>query len=125
MKERYYNEENGLWYERKGDYYLPILKLPQQPDITLGRYARMHKAYLLEKKKPLYYTLLTQVKLAEYLHDVEERALDLENTLTKQMAAQEDVTEALKAKDMMEWVRRMNNIKNRVREIVMEEVIFN
>ena len=78
MKERYYNEENGLWYERKGDYYLPILNLPQQPEVTLGRYARMHMDYLLEKRKPLYYTLLTQVKLAEYLHYVEKRALDLE-----------------------------------------------
>lgn len=111
-------------YRQQGDYLLPDLRLPQQPEVTLGRYVQMHKAYLLEKKKPLYYTLLTQVKLAEYLHDVEERALDLEETLTKQMAEQEGVTEALKAEDMMVWVRRMNGIKNRVREIVMEEVIF-
>ena len=71
-----------------------------------------------------YYNLLTDMKLAEYLSEVEQRVLQLEETLTEQLAQQEGITEQLKAEDPMEWFQRMNSIRDRVREIVKNEIIY-
>ncbi len=111
-------------YTKQGDYLLPDLTVPEQPETSLGRYARMRKKYLKEKHRVLYYNLLTSCKLNEHLSEVEQKATEMENTLTQQMAQKEGVTERLKAADMMAWVRRMNNIRSRVQEIVMTEVIY-
>ena len=115
---------NEITYTMQGDYLLPNLTMPEQPELSMGRYARMRKKFLKEHHKVRYYNLLTSCTLNEHLNDTEQRAIELEQKLTAQMAASEGVTESLKATDMMSWVRRMNNIRSRVQEIVMAEVIF-
>ena len=82
------------------------------------------QSFLKEHHKVRYYNLLTSCSLNEHLNDTERRATELEQKLTAQMAASEGVTESLKATDMMSWVRKMNNLKSRVQEIVMKELIF-
>ena len=124
MKEQYVNEKTGIQYRLQGDYYVPCLAVPEQPEVNLGPYAQMHCRYLKEKHRVKYYNLLTDLKLAEYLSDVEQRALQMEESLTVQLAQQEGITEQLKAEDPMEWVRRMNSIRDRVREIVKNEIIY-
>ena len=115
---------NEITYTMQGDYLLPNLTMPEQPELSMGRYARMRKKFLKERHKVRYYNLLTSCTLNEHLNDTERRATELEQKLTEQMAASEGVTESLKATDMMSWVRRMNSIRSRVQEIVMAEVIF-
>lgn len=115
---------NEITYTRQGDYLLPDLTMPEQPELSMGRYARMRKKFLKEHHKVRYYNLLTSCALNEHLNDTERRANEMEQMLTEQMAASEGVTESLKATDMMSWVRKMNSIRSRVQEIVMAEVIF-
>lgn len=115
---------NELTYTMQGDYNLPDLTMPQQPEVTLGRYAQMRRKFLKEHHKIRYYNLLTSCTLTEHLAETEQTAMKLEETLMKQMAAQEGLTESLKAADMMKWVQGMNNLRNRVQEIVKAEVIF-
>lgn len=115
---------NELTYTMQGDYNLPDLTMPNQPEVTLGRYAQMRRKFLKEHHKIRYYNLLTSCTLTEHLAEVEQTAMKLEETLMKQMAVQEGLTESLKAADMMKWVQGMNNLRNRVQEIVKAEVIF-
>ena len=115
---------NEITYTMQGDYLLPDLKMPEQPEVTMGRYARMRANYLKANRKVLYYNLLTSCTLNEHLKEAEQRATELEEQLTKQMAAAEGVTERLKAADMMSWVRKMNNIRSRVQEVVLKQVIY-
>ena len=111
-------------YTTQGDYNLPNLTLPEQPEVELGLYAQRRRTFLKERHRIMYYNLLTSCKLTEHLSEVQNRATELENTLIHQMAKNEGLTEELKAKEMMTWVRRMNNLRNRVQEIVMSEVIY-
>ena len=115
---------NELTYTMQGDYNLPDLTMPQQPEVTLGRYAQMRRKFLKEHHKIRYYNLLTSCTLTQHLAETEQTAMKLEETLMKQMAAQEGLTESLKAADMMKWVQGMNNLRNRVQEIVKAEIIF-
>ncbi len=115
---------NEITYTRQGDYLLPDLTMPEQPELTMGKYARMRKKFLKEHHKVRYYNLLTSCTLNEHLNDTEQRATELEKMLTKQMAESEGVTESLKAADMMSWVRKMNNIRSRVQEIVLTEIVY-
>ena len=115
---------NELTYTMQGDYNLPDLTMPQQPEVTLGRYAQMRRKFLKEHHKIRYYNLLTSCTLTQHLAETEQTAMKLEETLMKQMAAQEGLTESLKAADMIKWVQGMNNLRNRVQEIVKAEVIF-
>ena len=113
-----------ITYTMQGDYLLPDLTMPEQPEQSMGRYARMRRMFLKEHHKVRYYNLLTSCTLNEHLNETERRATELEHKLTEQMAQTEGVTESLKATNMMSWVRKMNSIKSRVQEIVMSEVIF-
>ena len=115
---------HGITYSKQGDYYLPNLKMPPQPELNIGMYGRKRKEFLEKHHRVKYYNLLTSVKLVEHLNDVDLRAREMEEKLIKEFAKQEGVTEELKARDMMSWVRKMNNIRNRVREIVFEEVVY-
>ena len=105
---------NELTYTMQGDYNLPDLTMPEQPEVTLGRYAQMRRKFLKEHHKIRYYNLLTSCTLTQHLAELEQTAMKLEETLMKQMAAQEGLTESLKAADMMKWVQGMNNLRNRV-----------
>ena len=113
-----------ITYTRQGDYYLPNLTLPEQPQVELGMYAQLRRRYLENQHKILYYNLLTKCKLVEHLADIEQQAFDMEERIIRQMAERQGVTEALKVLDQMEWVRRMNNIRNAAREIVCNELIY-
>lgn len=124
MDKYIYNEQNGLWYELQGNYYLPCLKLPEEPEVYIGIWGQRHRHYLKTHRKVLYTSLLTSGKLNSYLADINQQAEELFSRLVKQMAEAESVNEELKSMDQMVWVQRMNSIRNRVSEIVSEELIY-
>ena len=124
MEKYIYNEKNGLWYELQGDYYLPCLKLPEEETAHIGVWGQRHRRYLKSHRKALYTSLLTSGKLNSYLADIDQQAEEMFSRLVKQLAKVEGVTEALKAADQMEWVRRMNSVRNRASEIVAKEILF-
>ena len=124
MEKYIYNEQNGLWYELQGDYYLPCLKLPEEPEVHIGVWGQRHRHYLKTHRRALYTSLLTSGKLNSYLADIDRQAEEMFSRLVKQMAEAESVTEALKAADPMEWVGRMNSIRNQAMEIVNAKIIY-
>ena len=124
MEKYIYNEKNGLWYELQGDYYLPCLKLPEEPEVHIGVWGQRHRHYLKTHRRALYTSLLTSGKLNSYLADIDRQAEEMFSRLVKQMAEAESVTEALKAADPMEWVGRMNSIRNQAMEIVNSKIIY-
>ena len=124
MEKYIYNENNGLWYELQGDYYLPCLKLPEEPEVHIGVWGQRHRHYLKTHRRALYTSLLTSGKLNSYLADIDRQAEEMFSRLVKQMAEAESVTEALKAADPMEWVGRMNSIRNQAMEIVNSKIIY-
>ena len=120
------NEQTGISYtlDENGNYYYPDLTLPEEPEYEIGIFGLMRRNYLKNHRKGLFTALLTTGKLNEHLHEIDQTANDRMELLSAQMAKAEDVTEQLKADDMMVWVGRMNNIQNRVREIINEELIY-
>ena len=111
-----------LTYHRCGDYLLPTLTIPDE-SVTLGKYGRMHKTYLKAHKPIVYNALLLSGKLTEHLIGVDAECRERLETFLPQMMQVEGVDEALKARDQMEWVRRMNSIRSRVEEIVRDQII--
>ena len=124
MEKRICNEQTGICYTLQGDYYLPDLKLPEQEDKPIGLWGQRHLCYIKRHKKVLYTNLLTSGKLNSHLADIDEQAEDMFSRLVKQMAEREGVTEQLKAGNQMEWVGRMNNIRNRATEIINNDLIY-
>lgn len=123
MEKRIYNEKNGIRYTLQGDYYLPDLKLPDEENKPIGLWGQRHTRYLKQNHKVLYMNLLTSGKLNSYLADNDVQAENMFSRLVKQIAEREGVTEQLKVENQMEWVARMNNIRNRAKEIVNNEII--
>ena len=118
-------ENSGGTYTQVGDYLLPNLSLPaEEKETNIGVWAMRHKRYLKQNHKVRYYNLLTSGKLNSYLVDIEQQAQNLFLRLVKDLAEKENVTEELKASDMMLWVQKMNNIRNRATEIVNTELIY-
>lgn len=118
-------EQFGGTYTKQGDYLLPNLALPAEKETgNIGIWATRHKRYLKQYHKVLYYNLLTSGKLNSYLADIEQQAQQLFLRLVKELAEKENVTEELKADDMLLWVQKMNNIRNRAAEIVNNEVVY-
>ena len=125
MEQYIYNEQNGLWYELRGDYYIPCLELSaEKEERSIGVWGQRHLRYIREHKKTLYTSLLTSGRLQFYLADIEEQAQELFDWLMKQRAEREGITETLKAGNQMEWVQRMNALRSAVIETVNAEVIF-
>ena len=125
MQKNIYNEQTGISYTLQGDYYLPDLTLPaQKEERHIGIWGQRHRRYLKEHHRATYATLLTGGKLNGYLADIDRQAEEMFSRLVKQMAETEGVTEQLKAGKQMEWVGRMNNIRNRAMEIVNNELIY-
>ena len=122
MKRFIHDETNGLDYELVGDYYLPCLKAPESPKV--GRFGLMYLDYLRNHKKVEYSGLMLSGKLKECIETINRQAEEMFSQLVDQMKQTEGVTEQLKATNQMEWVRRMNSIRNRAEEIVLREVIF-
>ena len=115
---------NKITYTQQVDYLLPDLKLPEQPKVEIGIFGKRHLRYLEHNRKILYTNLLTKGKLTAHLAEIDKLAEDMFFRLVKQIAEREGVTEQLKAKDQMQWVRKMNNIRNRAEEIVNNEMIY-
>ena len=117
--------KNSISYRSVGDYNIPNLVLPpEEANITLGKWGMLHKDYLLKNKKVLFTTLLTRGKLYRHCAEIEKQAKHMFDTLVEQMKVAECVTEQLKEENQMEWVCRMKNIKARVKEIIVEELIY-
>ena len=118
-------EQFGGTYTKQGDYLLPNLALPAEKETgNIGIWATRHKRYLKQYHKVLYYNLLTSGKMNSYLADIEQQAQQLFLRLVKELAEKENVTEELKADDMLLWVQKMNNIRSRVTEVVNNEIIY-
>ena len=124
MDKYIFDESNGLWYELKGDYYIPCLILSEEEAQPIGLWGQRHKEYLKEHKHFLYTTMLIEGTLNSYLADIDRQAQEYLLLLTKQIAEQENVTEQLKADNAMLWVQKMNEIQSRVREIIYTELIY-
>lgn len=123
MKKYITDENTGINYTLVGDVYIPNL-VSTNTNYEIGCWGRKHKEYIKRYKPALYTTLLTQCKLNSYLHDVDVRATEMYDTIVKQLAKQEGVTEKLKSTDMMLWVRNVNNIRNRATEKGNAEIIY-
>ena len=124
MDKYIYDENNGLWYELQGDYYLPCLTLPPEEEKPIGIWGQRHKCYLKEHRKATYTTLLTSGKLNTYLTDIDTQAQECFERLVEQMKQTRGIAERLKEENALEWVGQMNNIKACAREIVNREIIF-
>ena len=124
MEKYKFDENNGLWYELQGDYYLPCLKLPEEEQAYIGIWGQRHLRYLKKHHRVLYGNLLTSGKLNSYLVDIDRQAEELFLRLVKQMADAEGITETLKANGQMEWVGRMNSCRDRASETVYHQVIY-
>ncbi len=124
MEKRIYNEQTGISYTLQGDYYLPDLSLPEQENKPIGLWGQRHLRYIKQHRKILYTNLLTSGKLNGYLADLDNRAENMFSRLVKQISEREGVTEQLKADNQMEWVARINNIRNRVTETISSELIY-
>lgn len=124
MENKIYDEKNGLWYEKQGDYYIPCLSLPEEKQKPVGIWGQRHLRYIKQHKRIFYANLLTSCKLNSYLADVNEQAENMFSRLVKDLAEKENVTEELKAENQMLWVQRMNSIRNRAAEIVNADLIY-
>ena len=122
MKKFIHDKTNGLDYELVGDYYLPCLNAPESPKV--GRFGMMYHDCLRKHKRVTYSGLMLSGKLNEHIEDIDRQAEEMFSQLVAQMKQAEGITEQLKSTDQMEWVRRMNSIRNRANEIVLNEVIF-
>ena len=116
--------ENGIPYTLHGEYYLPNIVLSSADNQPIGKWGRMYKRYLMEQRPVVYNGLVFADKLQAYLVTIDQQASERMERLISKMAAMEGVDEALKAADQMEWVKRMNSIRNRAEEIIRSELIF-
>ncbi len=122
--EKYIYDNNSLWYELHGDYYLPCLAIPEEEVHTIGIWGRKHQQYLREHRPIIYSNLALSGKLYSYLADIDTQARNKLDLLVTQLAEKEGIDEQLKAQDQMAWVRAMNNIRNRAEEIILKELIY-
>ena len=117
-------EEHGGTYTRAGDFLIPDLVLEEQPEDQIGKYGRMRLEYLKKWRKSLYNDLLLSGKLQQHLLDIDRDAKEEVEAIVRQTAKTEGVTEELKKQDQMEWVRRMNSIRNRADEFIRHDLIY-
>ena len=124
MNKQIHDQKNGLTYMLCGDYYLPDLNLSDADKIPLGHYGRMRLNYLREYRPGLYTRMILSGKLYEHLTEIDQTSRRQMEQIISQIAQTEGVDEKLKAKDQMAWVGRMNSIRQRVEEMVLEELIY-
>ena len=124
LKPRIHDEANGLDYVLAGDYYIPVIELPEDDDRPVGKWGRMHRAYLEETNPLLLNHLILAGKLHTYLAELDEQAQDRCQLIIRQMAAAEGVTEDLKRRSQWEWVKAMNSIVDRAEESIKRELIY-
>ena len=117
-------EEMGGTYRQVGDYFIPNITLPDDGEYQIGKYGRMRRSYLKEYRKILYNNYVLKGTLFKHLAEIDQACNERIENIVSAMAKQEGVTEALKAADQIEWVRRMNSIRNREEEIVLHELVY-
>ena len=115
--------ENGIDYVLVGDYYIPAVKLPEE-ERPIGKWGRMHRAYLEDTNPLLLNHLILTGRIFTYLADLNEQAQNRYRRIVRQMMEAEGVTEDMKRRSQMEWVRAKNSIANRAEEIVKAEMIY-
>ena len=125
MEKYIYDENNGLWYELQGDYYIPCLKLPDEEQVEIGIWGQRHLEYIKHHRKGFYAALILDCKLNRYLADINKQAEEMFDTLISQCKTVDGITEQLKEENQMEWVARMNNIRQRATEIINHVIIYN
>ena len=125
MEQYIYDKSNGLWYELNGDYYIPCLALPKVETKEIGIWGMRHLEYLKQHRKATYNRLKYECKLNAYIYDINTQANEMFIKLVEQMVEHEGISEQLKADNQLEWVARMNNIRQRAIEIVNAELIYN
>ena len=125
MEKYKFDENNGLWYELQGDYYLPCLKLPEKEQPHIGIWGQRHLRYLKKHHRVCYANLLTSGKLNSHLAEIQQTAQRRMEEIVAQMAKAEGVTEELKARDQMKWVGLMNSLKAQAEEIILSELVYN
>ena len=125
MEQYIYDTSNGLWYELNGDYYIPCLALPKVETKEIGIWGMRHLEYLKQHRKATYNRLKYECKLNAYLYNINTQANEMFIKLVEQMVEHEGISEQLKADNQLEWVARMNNIRQRAIEIVNAELIYN
>lgn len=121
MKDRI--KENDIEYELVGDYYIPVIELPDE-ERSIGKYGRMHREYLKEYNPMIFNDLVLTGQLWTYLADLNEQAQSRLQLIIRQMQETENVTDELKEQNQMAWVRAMNSIYNRAEEIVIRELVL-
>ncbi len=114
-----------LIYTEKDGLLFPNLELDEQPEGSIGKYGRMRKRYLEQKHDGTFTALVLSGTLTQHLLDIDQTAREQMATLTRQLAANQGVTEELKSRNQMEWVQRMNSIRNRAEEMVVNDLIYN
>ena len=124
LKPNIHDDTNGLDYVLVGDYYIPAVELPEDDDRSIGKWGRMHWAYLEETNPLLLNHLILTGRLHTYLANLNEQAQDRYRLIIRQMAAAEGVTEDLKRRSRWEWVKAMNSIVNRAEESIKRELIY-
>ena len=118
-----YETLGGTYHEENG-HLIPNVTLPEQTDYQIGKYGRMHLGYIKQHRRGRYTTLLTEGKLNARLHEIDLEANEILKTIISRLAAERDIDESLKARDMLRWVAEMNNIKASAEEIVLREVVL-
>ena len=117
-------EKMGGTYRQVGDYFIPNITLPDDGEYQIGKYGRMRRSYLKEYRKILYNNYVLEGTLFRHLAEIDQACNERIENIVSAMAKQEGVTETLKAADQIEWVRRMNSIRNRAEEIVLHELVY-
>ena len=124
MNAQSFFEQNGGTYMQVGDYYIPDLKDEEPGHYSIGKYGRMRKRYLQAHRPILFSELTLSGKLYQHLAETDHACKERVELIIWQMEGREGVTEALKAVDQIEWIRRMNSIRNRAEEIVLNELVY-
>lgn len=117
-------ESMGGIYEKQGDYLVPALMLADEKEYEIGAWGQRYRRYLKEHHRILYYNYLTSGTLDKHLAEVDERARVMYETMVKSLAEKENITENMKKQNAMLWIAKMNSVRNRVMEIVNQEVIY-
>ena len=124
MEKYIYDENNGLWYELQGDYYIPCIKLPDEEQVEIGVWGQRHLEYIKHHRKGFYTSLVLDCKLNRYLADINKQSKEMFDILIEQFKQAEGINEQLKADNQMEWVCKMNNMRDRINEIICKELIY-
>ena len=124
MKKHITDAKTGIAYTLHGEYYLPNCSLPAEEELPIGIWGERHKQFLKKHQRGVYNEFFVSGKLQQYLAQIDRDAQDMFDLLVRQLAEQEGVTEQLKAENQMEWVHKMNSVRNRATEIVNHELIY-